>query len=94
MGYLLKSMPPREIVDRDSSGRFGKTIPAPCGSLEPRATLGEEPRQRARFEVLRELAGGGGNREIAKNLVHLEETVKVTFGTSWRSWAQAIAPRR
>ena len=63
--------------------------------------LGDEPLSPREIEVLRHLAGGNRNRDIAQSLFISEETVKVhvkhimeKLGASDRTQALAIAMRR
>src|SRR6202167_6703581 len=76
-GYLLKSMPPSELVQVIRHVHAGKKrVPA-----EVAAHLGEhmsdEDLTAREIEVLRKVAGGNRNRDIADLLFISEETVKV-----------------
>src|SRR5262245_23552540 len=101
MGYMLKSMPPRELVVGIREVHAGrKYLPLPVLSSLAQH-LGEEPLTPRELEVLRSLAGGGGNREIARALFISEETVKVhvrhileKLGAADRTEAVTIAARR
>jgi DNA-binding NarL/FixJ family response regulator len=100
-GYMLKSMPPRELVEGIRQVHRGKKrIPAEVVAqlAEHLSDEGLTPRE---VEVLREVAGGNRNREIAERLFISEETVKVhvkhvmeKLGASDRTEAVAIALRR
>src|ERR1700677_198878 len=87
-GYMLKSMPPKEVVEAVRQVHRGeKRIP-------PAITARE-------IEVLQHIAGGNRNRDIAEKLFISEETVKVhikhimeKLGASDRTQAVAIALRR
>ncbi len=100
-GYMLKSMPPRDLVEVIRQVHAGKKrVPA-----EVAAHLAEHfsdesltPRE---IDVLRHVAGGNRNRDIAERLFISEETVKVhikhimdKLGASDRTQAIAIAVRR
>ncbi|HEY1756980.1 MAG TPA: response regulator transcription factor [Bryobacteraceae bacterium] len=100
-GYLLKNMPPSELVDAIRQVHAGKKrVP-----LQVAAHLAEHmsdedltPRE---TEVLRNVAGGNRNRDIAEMLFISEETVKVhikhimdKLGAKDRTQAIAIAVRR
>ena len=100
-GYMLKSMPPRDLVEVIRQVHAGKKrIPA-----EVAAHLAEHfsdesltPRE---IDVLRHVAGGNRNRDIGERLFISEETVKVhikhimdKLGASDRTQAIAIAVRR
>jgi len=99
--YMLKSMPPKELVDVMRQVHSGKKrIPA-----EIAASLAEHYSDEAlttrEVEVLREIAGGNRNRDIADKLFITEETVKVhikhimeKLGASDRTQAVAIGVRR
>jgi DNA-binding NarL/FixJ family response regulator len=99
--YMLKSMPPKELVDVIRQVHAGKKrIPA-----EIAAHLAEhysdETLTAREIEVLRQIAGGNRNRDIAEKLFITEETVKVhikhimeKLGASDRTQAVAIGVRR
>ena len=100
-GYMLKGMPPAELIDgiRDvHAGR--KRIPAAVAAqLAEHAH--EEPLTARELEVLQRLATGERNRDIAGQLSVTEETVKVhvkhvmeKLGAKDRTEAVAIALRR
>jgi len=99
--YILKSMPPKELVDVIRQVHAGKKrIPA-----EIAANLAEHYMDEAltgrEVEVLSQIAGGNRNRDIADKLFITEETVKVhikhimeKLGASDRTQAVAIGVRR
>jgi DNA-binding NarL/FixJ family response regulator len=100
-GYLLKSMPPQDLVHVIRQVHAGKKqVP-----LEVAAHLAEhmggENLTKRELEVLRELAAGHRNRDIAERLFISEETVKVhlkhimdKLGARDRTQTVAIAVRR
>ena len=100
-GYLLKNMPPKELVEAVRQVHAGrKRIPQ-----EVAAQLAEHIADEAltvrEIEVLLQVSGGNRNREIAEHLAISEETVKVhvkhimeKLGASDRTAAVAIAVRR
>jgi DNA-binding NarL/FixJ family response regulator len=100
-GYLLKSSPAQQIIDTIRQVHAGKMfIPAEIaeGLVEH---LGDESLSDREVEVLRHVAAGGRNRDIAKKLFIAEETVKVhlrhimgKLGASDRTQSVAIAARR
>lgn len=100
-GYILKSMPPRELVEvirRVHAGR--KHVPSELAA-QLAEHLGEEFLTSREVDVLRHIAGGNRNRDIAERLFISEETVKVhikhimeKLGASDRTQAVAIAVRR
>lgn len=100
-GYLLKSMPPKDLLEVIRQVHAGKKrIPAQIAAqlaehLSDEALTGRE------IEVLRQIAGGNRNRDIAEKLFITEETVKVhikhimeKLGASDRTQAVAIGIRR
>lgn len=100
-GYLLKSMPPRELVEVIRHVHAGKKrLPAEVVA-QLAEHLSDEALTDREIDVLRHLAGGNRNRDIAEILRISEETVKVhvkhlmeKLGASDRTQAVAIAVRR
>jgi DNA-binding NarL/FixJ family response regulator len=100
-GYLLKNMPPSELVEVIRQVHAGKKrLPAEVMShlAEHMSDEALTPRE---IEVLRQIAGGNRNRDIGDRLFISEETVKVhikhlmdKLGARDRSQAIAIAVRR
>jgi len=100
-GYLLKSMPPRELVEVIRQVYAGeKRIP-----LQVAARLAEHISDEAltdrETEVLGQMAGGSRNRDIAEKLFITEGTVKAhikhimhKLGARDRTQAVAIGLRR
>jgi DNA-binding NarL/FixJ family response regulator len=99
--YLLKSTPPKELVEVIRKVHAGKK-PIPT---EIAATLaehyGDESLTDREIEVLRQVAEGNRNRDIAEKLFISEETVKVhikhlmeKLGAADRTQAVAIGIRR
>jgi DNA-binding NarL/FixJ family response regulator len=100
-GYLLKSMPPTELVDGIRQVYAGKKRIPPQLAAQLAEHLGEEALTPREIEVLQHLAKGNRNRDIANRLFITEETVKVhikhimeKLGASDRTQAVAIAVRR
>ena len=100
-GYLLKSTPPDELLDAIRAVHAGKKrIPtAIAASLAEH--VADEPLTVRERDVLRHVAGGNRNRDIADRLFISEETVKVhikhimeKLGATDRTQAVAIAVRR
>jgi DNA-binding NarL/FixJ family response regulator len=100
-GYLLKSMPPKDLVAAIRQVHAGrKSIPSEVAS-QLAEHLGEETLTGREIDVLSRVAGGNRNRDIADQLAISEETVKVhmkhimeKLGASDRTQAVAIAIRR
>jgi DNA-binding NarL/FixJ family response regulator len=100
-GYLLKSMPPRELLEGIRQVHAGKKrIPAEIAARLAEH-LSDEALTTREVEVLRQVAGGNRNRDIAERLFISEETVKVhvkhimdKLGAHDRTEAVAIAIRR
>ncbi|MCM3870348.1 MAG: response regulator transcription factor [Pyrinomonadaceae bacterium] len=100
-GYMLKSMPPKDLVDGIRSVHSGKKrIPTEIAS-QLAEHLSDEALTAREIEVLGQIAGGNRNRDIAEQLFISEDTVKVhvkhimeKLGASDRTQAVAIAVRR
>jgi DNA-binding NarL/FixJ family response regulator len=100
-GYVLKSMPPKELVEVIRQVHAGKKrVPAELAA-QLAEHLSDEALTEREVDVLRHVAGGNRNRDIAERLFISEETVKVhikhimeKLGASDRTQAVAIAVRR
>jgi len=99
--YLLKSMPPKELVDVIRQVHAGKKRIPPEIAAHLAEHYSDEALTGREVEVLREIAGGNRNRDIAEKLFITEETVKVhikhimeKLGASDRTQAVAIGVRR
>jgi DNA-binding NarL/FixJ family response regulator len=99
--YLLKNMPPNEIVDVIRQVRAGKKRVPPEVAAQLAEHMSDEGLTPREVEVLRKVAGGNRNRDIADLLFISEETVKVhikhimdKLGAKDRTQAIAIAVRR
>lgn len=77
-GYLLKDAPPDDLVDAVHRAARGETVLAPVVADRLLARLrNPAPTLSAReLEVLRQVAHGRSNREVAKQLFVSEATVK------------------
>jgi DNA-binding NarL/FixJ family response regulator len=100
-GYVLKNMPPRELVDVIRQVHAGKKRVPPEVASKLAEHLSDEALTEREIGVLRHVAGGNRNRDIAEQLFISEETVKVhikhimeKLGASDRTQAVAIAVRR
>lgn len=100
-GYILKSMPPKELVEVIRQVYAGnKRIPSQVAA-QLAEHLGDEALTDREIEVLSQIAKGNRNRDIAEKLFITEETVKVhikhimgKLGASDRTQAVAIGVRR
>jgi len=100
-GYLLKSMPPEELVEVIRQVHAGKKRIPPQLAEQLAEHMSDEDLTSREIEVLNHIAGGNRNRDIADKLFITEETVKVhikhimeKLGASDRTQAVAIAVRR
>ena len=103
-GYLLKSMPPADLLAGIREVHAGRKRIPPEVAAQLAEHLGEESLTPRELAVLQELAGGNRgnrNRDIAERLFITEETVKVhvkhimeKLGARDRTDAVAIALRR
>ena len=100
-GYLLKNMPPSELMDVIRGVHAGKKRIPPEIASQLLEHMSDEGLTEREVEVLREVAGGNRNREIAQRLFISEETVKVhvkhimeKLGATDRTQAVAIGLRR
>ncbi len=100
-GYLLKSMPPKELVEVIRQVHAGKKRIPPQLAAQLAEHLSDEDLTAREIEVLSQIAGGNRNRDIAGKLFITEETVKVhikhimeKLGASDRTQAVAIGLRR
>lgn len=100
-GYLLKNMPPSELLDVIRQVHAGKKRIPPEIASQLAEHLSDETLTEREVEVLREVANGNRNRNIAEKLFISEETVKVhikhimeKLGAADRTQAVAIGVRR
>lgn len=100
-GYLLKNMPPSELLDVIRQVHAGKKRIPPAIASQLAEHMSDETLTEREIEVLREVAGGNKNKDIANKLFISEETVKVhvkhimeKLGASDRTQAVTIGVRR
>jgi len=100
-GYLLKNMPPSELLDVIRQVHAGKKRIPPAIASQLAEHMSDETLTEREVEVLREVAGGNKNRDIANKLFISEETVKVhikhimeKLGAADRTQAVTIGVRR
>jgi DNA-binding NarL/FixJ family response regulator len=100
-GYVLKSAPRKDLIESIRKVHSGKkSVPPEVASHLAEHLSGESLTERE-IDVLRHIAGGNRNKDIARRLFISEETVKVhvkhimeKLGASDRTQAMAIAVRR
>jgi DNA-binding NarL/FixJ family response regulator len=99
--YMLKSMPPKNIVEAIRQVHAGKKRIPPEIAAHLAEHYTDEAITAREIEVLQQIAGGNRNRDIAEKLFISEETVKVhvkhimeKLGASDRTQAVALAVRR
>jgi DNA-binding NarL/FixJ family response regulator len=99
--YMLKSMPPKDIIDAIRQVHAGKKRIPPPIAMHLAEHLSDEALTSREIEVLMQIGGGNRNRDIAEKLFISEETVNVhikhimeKLGASDRTQAVAIAVRR
>ncbi len=100
-GYVLKSMPPQDLLSVVRQVHAGKKAIPTQIAKHLAEHLGDEELTAREIEVLQQIASGNRNRDIAEKLFISEETVKVhikhimdKLGASDRTQAVAIALRR
>jgi len=100
-GYLLKNMPPSELVQVIRQVHAGKKRIPPALAAQLAEHMSDDSLTTREVEVLDRIAGGNRNRDIAELLGISEETVKVhvkhimdKLGAKDRTQAIAIAVRR
>jgi DNA-binding NarL/FixJ family response regulator len=100
-GYLLKNMPPSEILDAIRQVHAGKKRVPHEVAAQLAEHMSDENLTAREVEVLTKVAGGNRNKDIADLLFISEETVKVhikhimdKLGAKDRTQAIAIAVRR
>jgi DNA-binding NarL/FixJ family response regulator len=100
-GYILKSMPPKDVIEAIRIVHAGKKRIPPAIAAHLAEHYADEDLTAREIEVLQQISGGNRNRDIAEKLFISEETVKVhikhimdKLGASDRTQAVAIAVRR
>jgi len=99
--YMLKSMPPKELMDVVRQVYAGKKRILPEIAAHLAEHYSDENLTGREIEVLQQVASGSRNRDIADKLFITEETVKVhikhimeKLGATDRTQAVAISVRR
>jgi len=100
-GYVLKNMPPSQLLDVIRQVHAGKKRIPPEIASQLAEHMSDESLTEREVEVLRQVAAGNRNRDIANHLFISEETVKVhikhimeKLGATDRTQAVAIGVRR
>jgi DNA-binding NarL/FixJ family response regulator len=100
-GYILKSMPPREVLEAIRKVHAGKKAIPPEIAAQLADHMSDETLTVREIEILQLVAEGNRNRDIADRLFISEGTVKVhiqhimdKLGASDRTQAITIAVRR
>jgi DNA-binding NarL/FixJ family response regulator len=101
VGYMLKTMPRRQLVEMIRKVHAGKKHIPPEIAAHLAEHMGDEPLSKREVDVLQKIAGGNRNGDIAALLFISEETVKghvkhimEKLGASDRTEAVAIGIRR
>jgi DNA-binding NarL/FixJ family response regulator len=101
VGYMLKTMPRRQLVEMIRRVHAGKKHIPPEIAAHLAEHMGEESLSKREVDVLQKIAGGNRNGDIAALLFISEETVKghvkhimEKLGASDRTEAVAIGIRR
>ena len=90
-GYLLKSAAHKELLATIRAVHAGRKSLSPEASFELAEHMNSEPLTPAELDVLRLIAAGNANKQIADHLGFTEDTVKGRVGTSCRSSRPTIA---
>jgi DNA-binding NarL/FixJ family response regulator len=100
-GYLLKNALHKELLDTIRAAHAGKRVVSPEASLEIVEHAMDDPLTHAEISVLRLIAEGRANKEIADQLSTTEESVKSRvknilskLGANDRTHATTIALKR
>jgi DNA-binding NarL/FixJ family response regulator len=100
-GFVLKTIPPKDLVEVIRQVHAGKKRIPPEVAAQLAEYFSDDPLTEREIEVLRYVADGNRNRDIAERLFISEETVKVhikhimeKLAASDRTQAVAIAVRR
>jgi DNA-binding NarL/FixJ family response regulator len=100
-GYVLKSMPPREVLEAIRKVHAGKKAIPPEIAMQLANHMSDETLTAREIEILQQVGEGNRNRDIADRLFISEGTVKVhiqhimdKLGASDRTHAITIAVRR
>ncbi len=100
-GYLLKTMPRKQIVESMRMIHAGRRRVDPRVAANLAEHMGQEALSQREIEILKQVAEGSRNKEIAAHLTLSEETIKShmknileKLGAADRTQAVSIAVRR
>jgi DNA-binding NarL/FixJ family response regulator len=100
-GYMLKTMPPKEVLEAIRKVHAGKKAIPPEIAMQLANHMSDDTLTAREIEILQQVAEGNRNRDIADRLFISEGTVKVhlqhimdKLGASDRTQAITIAVRR
>ena len=100
-GYLLKTMPRKQIVESMRAIHAGRRRIDPGVAANLAEHMGQEVLSQREVEILKQVAEGSRNKEIAAQLALSEETIKShmknileKLGAADRTQAVSIAVRR
>jgi DNA-binding NarL/FixJ family response regulator len=100
-GYMLKTMPPENMINTIRQVNAGKKLVPPEIAANLAEHYSDDALTAREIEVLQQIASGNRNRDIAEKLFISEQTVKVhikhimeKLGASDRTEAVAIGTRR
>ena len=100
-GYLLKTMPRKQIVESMRLIHAGRRRIDPDVAANLAEHMGQETLSQREIQILKEVAEGNRNKEIAAHLTLSEETIKShlknileKLGAADRTQAVSIAVRR
>jgi len=99
--YMLKTMPPKEMIETIRQVHMGKKRVPPEIAAQLAEHYSDDALTAREVDVLQQIAGGHRNRDIADKLFISEHTVKIhikhimeKLGASDRTEAMAIGARR
>jgi DNA-binding NarL/FixJ family response regulator len=90
--YLLKNLLYKELVETIRAVHAGKRTLSPEISYQVAEHATDDALNAGEIDVLRLIAGGNANKEIAAQLSIPEETVKGRVRSSWPNWALTTGP--
>lgn len=92
--FLLKSMPPKQMLETIRQVHHGKKVLPPEIAAGLAEHLGDESLSQREVDVLRHVAEGKRNQDIAESSSSQKRPSRFISSTSWGSWAQMIVRSR